>query len=61
MECKDEIIVCKNCGQQFVWTRDEQEYYQKQGAEKPSLCLICRSLNRFAAADNFRGKSQFEK
>lgn len=36
-------IKCQDCGQEFVWTADEQEYYKEKGLSRPKTCLICRS------------------
>lgn len=52
---KDEIIVCKNCGQEFPWTAGEQEFFVGKGLEKPEFCMICRSVMKSASADEFRG------
>jgi len=53
---KDKIIECEACGQEFAWTKDEQQFYQEKGLKAPKRCLICRAINKTAAQDNFRGK-----
>ncbi len=35
-------IICKDCGQEFVWTAGEREFYESKGIEKPIYCMICR-------------------
>jgi len=53
---KDIVITCKQCKQQFVWTKDEQEFYEKKGLQPPIYCMICRSVLKTAKEDKFRGK-----
>ncbi len=43
MSFVDETIVCKDCGKEFVFTADEQSFYQEKGFEnKPQRCKECR-------------------
>ncbi|NMC36258.1 hypothetical protein GYA49_04400 [Candidatus Beckwithbacteria bacterium] len=58
---KDQIIICASCGQQFVWTKEEQEFFESKGLHPPKLCLICKALRKTAASDQFRGKSAIAK
>lgn len=44
MEKKGKIITCVECGQEFEFTLEEQEYYSKQGYKEPKRCPICRAL-----------------
>lgn len=39
---QDKTIVCAECGQEFVWTVGEQEFYAQKGLPDPAYCLICR-------------------
>lgn len=39
----DKELVCKDCGQTFVFTEGEQEFYREKGFEnEPQRCQICR-------------------
>jgi len=51
---KDKIIKCENCKQEFVFTKNEQEFYDKKGLKEPKYCLICRGMLREASKDSFR-------
>ena len=43
----DKTLTCKNCGNQFVWTAAEQEFYQSRGLQNPpGRCKDCRELRR---------------
>jgi len=47
MEFKDEVIVCKDCGQEFTFTAGEQAFYQEKGLEhKPVRCKECRDKKK---------------
>lgn len=40
---EDETLVCKECGNEFVFTAGEQAYYQEKGfLNKPKCCKECR-------------------
>ncbi len=39
---KDKTIQCKDCGKDFVWTEDEQAFYQEKGFNAPLRCKECR-------------------
>ncbi len=38
----DQILTCKDCGQQFTWTVSEQEFYASKGFSAPVRCPECR-------------------
>lgn len=54
---KDKTIVCESCGQEFVWTEGEQEFYRQKNLTDPKLCMICRA--RKQAED--RDKAQYKR
>jgi len=39
---QDKNIQCKDCGKDFVWTADEQAFYQEKGFNPPLRCKDCR-------------------
>ena len=39
---RDKIIACAQCENEFVFTKAEQEYYQKMGFDEPKRCADCR-------------------
>ena len=43
---KDQTIQCKDCGQEFVWSASEQEFYQQKGLNPPQRCKDCRAKAR---------------
>ena len=50
---EDKTLVCKDCGQEFVFSAGEQEFYAEKGFEhEPQRCRDCRA--KFKAS---RGQS----
>lgn len=49
-------IKCKNCGNNFVWSQEEQELYVKRGLPTPEYCPICRGIIEARLKDQARNK-----
>ena len=46
---QDETLKCRDCGNEFVFTAGEQEFYAQRGFEnKPSRCKECRTAKKNA-------------
>jgi len=44
---EDRILKCKECGQQFVFTVGEQEFYAQKGFQnEPARCATCRRARK---------------
>jgi CxxC-x17-CxxC domain-containing protein len=44
---EDKVLVCKDCGQEFVFTAGEQEFYEAKGFQnEPGRCKECRSTRK---------------
>lgn len=50
---EDKTIVCEQCGQEFVFTAGEQEFYTEKGFHEPKKCKACR--------DAFKAKKAQER
>jgi len=47
MALVDKTLVCRDCGQEFVFTTGEQEFYLSRGLQnEPGRCPECRSARR---------------
>jgi CxxC-x17-CxxC domain-containing protein len=47
---QDKTLTCKDCGQEFVFTAGEQEFYQEKGFQnEPQRCKACRDARKNAA------------
>ncbi|MDO5022528.1 MAG: zinc-ribbon domain containing protein [Eubacteriales bacterium] len=44
---EDKTLVCSDCGQEFVFTAGEQEFYAEKGFQnEPKRCKDCRQNNK---------------
>jgi CxxC-x17-CxxC domain-containing protein len=47
---EDKTLVCKDCGNEFIFTAGEQEFYAERGYEnEPKRCKSCRQARKQAA------------
>ncbi len=46
---QDKVLVCQECGNEFVWSKEEQELYQKRNLSEPKYCPICRGMKEAEA------------
>ena len=45
---EDKTLVCKECGNEFVFTAGEQEFYAERGFQnEPQRCKACRDARIF--------------
>ena len=44
---EDKTLVCKDCGEEFVFTAREQEFYESKGfVNEPQRCKPCRDARK---------------
>ena len=47
---EDKTLVCKECGNEFVFTAGEQEFYAEKGfVNEPQRCKACRDARKAAS------------
>lgn len=47
MEKEDIKIICKDCGEEFLFTVGEQNFYEEKGFQnKPVRCKACRDKRK---------------
>lgn len=47
MNHQDKTLVCKDCGQEFVFTAGEQDFYEEKGfTNEPQRCKSCRDARK---------------
>jgi CxxC-x17-CxxC domain-containing protein len=52
----DKVLTCRDCGQSFVFTVGEQEFFASRGfTNDPSRCRDCRSARRGSAGGGSYG------
>jgi CxxC-x17-CxxC domain-containing protein len=44
----DKTLTCADCGQQFVFTASEQDFYAQRGFSEPRRCASCRASRKAA-------------
>jgi CxxC-x17-CxxC domain-containing protein len=43
---EDRTLTCVDCGQQFTFSADDQEFHAKRGYQDPKRCPSCRQARR---------------
>ena len=44
---QDKTLVCKDCGESFVFTASEQDFYAEKGfTNEPTRCKSCRTARK---------------
>ena len=54
----DKNLTCADCGQQFVFTASEQDFYAQRGFTEPRRCPSCRA-SRKAARNSAGGGASY--
>ena len=52
---QDQQLTCADCGQTFVFSAEDQEFYAQRGFSTPKRCSECRSARK---ASSQRGGGQ---
>lgn len=56
----DKNITCKDCGNTFVFTEGEQEFYKEKGFEnEPVRCPDCRRARKANRSHNNKNYNQY--
>ncbi len=44
---EDKVLVCTECGKEFIWTAGEQEFFAERGlTNEPKRCKECREARK---------------
>lgn len=54
----DTTLTCRDCGQRFIFTSGEQDFYASRGYSEPSRCPDCRAARK-AERDSGGGGSSY--
>ncbi len=47
---EDKTLVCKDCGNEFIFSAGEQEFYAEKGFQnEPTRCKSCRAARKASA------------
>jgi CxxC-x17-CxxC domain-containing protein len=56
MAISDKNLTCRDCGQSFVFTVGEQEFFAEKGfTNEPTRCLECRGSRKREGGGGFGG------
>lgn len=57
----DKVLVCRDCGREFVFSAGEQEFYQSRGLQhEPRRCPDCRNARRQQDAPARTGRTMHD-
>ncbi|MGI6150405.1 MAG: zinc-ribbon domain containing protein [Christensenellales bacterium] len=49
---EDKVLVCRDCGVEFIFTAGEQQFYAEKGFQnEPQRCKICRDAKKAARGE----------
>ena len=51
----DKTLVCQDCGQEFIFTDDDQRYHIEKGYTEPKRCPSCRANRRASSGGGYGG------
>ena len=51
----DSLLTCSDCGQEFVFTAGEQQFFQERGYSSPRRCKPCRQAKQGASPSGHDG------
>jgi CxxC-x17-CxxC domain-containing protein len=58
---EDKVLNCRDCGQDFVFTAGEQEFYAQRGFQnEPSRCPECRRARKSASGGAGGNRQMYE-
>jgi len=55
---EDQQLQCADCGQTFVFSAEDQEFYHQRGFSNPKRCPICRANRKMSDSRGGRGGSR---
>src|SRR5580692_8006506 len=58
MSGSDLLLTCGDCGQEFVFTAGEQQFFQERGYSSPRRCKPCRQAKQGAAGGGHSRQSE---
>ena len=58
---EDKTITCRDCGEEFIFSAGEQEFYERKGyTNAPVRCKACREARKNGEAPVKRERQYFE-
>jgi CxxC-x17-CxxC domain-containing protein len=60
MSGSDLLLICSDCGQEFVFTAGEQRFFQERGYSSPRRCKPCRQAKQGGGGGHGSSRSHHE-
>ena len=58
MPLADKTLTCSDCGREFLFSGEEQEFYAARGFTEPKRCRSCRAIRRNEREGGAEGGTQ---
>lgn len=58
---QDKVLTCRDCGEEFVFTAGEQEFYAEKGFSEPTRCGGCRAARKASRGEGSRSSGGFSR
>ena len=55
MTFEDRILTCAQCGEEFTFTAEDQEFHSSRGYQDPRRCPNCRQARRGERGGGYSG------
>ena len=50
----DKVLICQQCGKQFIFSAGEQRFYSQRELSQPRRCPECRAIQRGERNNSYR-------
>jgi DNA replicative helicase MCM subunit Mcm2 (Cdc46/Mcm family) len=57
LNMEDKTLTCQDCGEEFIFTAGEQEFFEEKGFDEPRRCKECRDKKKAEK----RGRGSFRR
>jgi uncharacterized Zn finger protein len=57
----DQVIPCKDCGADFVFTESDQEFFKEKAYSPPKRCKACRQAKKAQQAGEAQQRGGVDK
>jgi len=58
---EDKVLVCSDCGGDFIFTSGEQEFYSERGfSNEPKRCKVCRMARKAKSGEGRNNREMHE-
>jgi CxxC-x17-CxxC domain-containing protein len=53
MAFQDKTLQCSDCGNPFIFSAEEQSFFENKGYQEPKRCRLCREARRSQRVDSY--------